>query len=236
MLIYLDVETTGVELKDRICSIGAIAVDGDEFSVCHELIHPQQKIKPHSMMINHITNEMVKERPFFKDSQAFKWLQEHNSSANTLVAHNSSFDLGMLEKEGFIWQGEIIDTLKCMRHLIPDSEQFSLQFLRYELQLYKTEQITAEELGIEIRPHSAISDALHVKMIHEYLTELADDEKLKELSNRHALIQKFTFGKYKSRYIEEIALQDRGYLEWMIHNLSDIDDDLHYSIKHYLSH
>ncbi len=235
MLIYLDVETTGVESKDRICSIGAISVDGDNLCICHELIHPQQKIKPTSMMINHITNEMIKEQPSFRESAAFSWLQERNSSTNTLVAHNSSFDLAMLEKEGFIWQGDMIDTLKCMKHLIADCEQFSLQFLRYELQLYKSEQTIARELGIQVRPHSAISDALHVKMMHEYLRDLADDSMLKELSNTYVLIQKFIFGKYKGRYIEEIASQDRGYLEWMIHNVHD-DEDLHYSIKYYLSH
>ncbi|MEA2110471.1 MAG: 3'-5' exonuclease, partial [Campylobacterota bacterium] len=79
----------------------------------------------------------------------------------------------------------------------------------------------------------AISDALHVKMMHEYLRDLADDEQLKELTHTYVLVHKFTFGKYKGRYIEEIAISDRGYLEWMLHNIHD-DEDLHYSINHYL--
>jgi len=234
MLIYIDVETTGLEVKDRICSIGIIAVEDDNTTTLFEYINPQQKLKPHAMMIHHITNEMVKKAPIFKESEAFAWLKKYNSGTNTLVAHNARFDLEMLVKEGIVWQGEVIDTLKCMKHLIEDCEEFSLQFLRYELQLYKTEQKCASDLDITINPHSAISDALHVKMMHEYLNDLADDERLKELTRTAILMQKFTFGKYKGRYIEEISMKDRGYLEWMLHNIHD-DEDLLYSIEHYLS-
>jgi DNA polymerase-3 subunit epsilon/exodeoxyribonuclease X len=234
MLIYIDVETTGLELKDRICCIGIIAVDDDgACTTLFEYINPQQKLKPHAMMIHHITNEMVKEAPIFKASEALAWLQKHNSSANTLIAHHAGFDLEMLIKEGFIWQGEVIDTLKCMKHLVEDCEAFSLEFLRYELQLYKSEQEVAERLNITITPHNAISDALHVKMVHEYLKTLADDERLIELTRTAVVMQKFTFGKYKGRYIEEIAMQDRGYLEWMLHNIHD-DEDLHYTVEYYL--
>jgi uncharacterized protein (DUF3820 family) len=70
-------------------------------------------------------------------------------------------------------------------------------------------------------------------MVHEYLKTLADDERLIELTRTAVVMQKFTFGKYKGRYIEEIAMQDRGYLEWMLHNIHD-DEDLHYTVEYYL--
>ncbi len=234
MLIYLDVETTGLARKDRICAVGAIAVENEVVSLCEALIHPQQKIRPDSMMIHHITNEAVEKKPSFNDSLVSAWLHERNQSTQTLVVHNSIFELQMLQKEGFVWQGEVIDTLKCVRHLIPDCEQFSLQFLRYELQLYRQEEAVAEALGITIRPHSALSDALHVKLLHEYLQELADNATLLTLSTTPVLIQKFHFGKYKGRYIEEIAMQDRGYLAWLLQQLDESDEDLRYSIEYYL--
>jgi len=49
------------------------------------------------------------------------------------------------------------------------------------------------------------------------------------------LIQKLDFGKYSGRYIEEITMCDRGYLEWMLSNIADLDEDLRYSIERYLS-
>ncbi len=57
MLIFLDTETTGVEVKDKICALGII-----EDSALHfELINPGKKIPPSASAIHHITNEMVKE-------------------------------------------------------------------------------------------------------------------------------------------------------------------------------
>jgi len=58
---------------------------------------------------------------------------------------------------------------------------------------------------------------------------------LVELSFKNVLIQKFGFGKYSGRYIDEISMCDRGYLEWMLGNISDLDEDLRYSIQHYLN-
>jgi len=230
MLIFLDTETTGLESSDRICSIGFIAQNESELNADYALIKAPKKVRPESSAIHHITNEMLKDKKAFADTPTVVSLKEYNTTENTLVAHNSAFDLKMLEKEGFIWQGAIIDTLKCVRHLIPECEQFSLQYLRYELRLYKREN---NVLDIVPQAHNALSDALHVKLLYEYLLEMASDEKLQELSMTPVLLSKFTFGKYKGRYIEEIAMNDRGYLEWMSGQL-DIDEDLQFTLQHWL--
>lgn len=234
MLIYLDLETTGLENKDRICAIGCIGVAGEEIETYSELLKPPRKIRPDAMALHHITNEMVQDAPSFDASQTLQWLKSHNSKENILVAHNIDFDMTMLSKEGFIWQGGIIDTLKCTKHLIAEVDQFALQFLRYELGLHKREKAEAQKLGIPLQAHTALSDAFHVKMLHAYLRDMADDGKLQELTVEQALVTKFTFGKYSGRYIEEIAMRDPGYLEWMLSNMFDMDSDLRYSVKYYL--
>lgn len=43
MLIYIDVETTGLEENDRICSLGMIVYDGEKVSKYKELIKPPKK-------------------------------------------------------------------------------------------------------------------------------------------------------------------------------------------------
>jgi len=233
VLIFLDVETTGLEPKDRICAIGIIALEPTPV-LCSELIRPPRKIRPEAMALHHITNEMVAEAPEWKQSGALGFLDARNEAGNILVGHNIEFDLQMLQREGFVWQGEVIDTLKCSRRLIEELPQYTLQYLRYELRLYRAEAARAAELGIEIRPHGALSDAFFVLLLHEYLAELAGDAKLVDLTASRALMNKFTFGKYKGRYIEEIALNDPGYLRWMLEEMFDMDEDLRYSVEHYL--
>jgi len=232
MFIYLDLETTGLEEGDRICSVGVLVDDAGRLSVKEELIKPPRKIRPEAMAVHHITNEMVKGANGFENSDISLLLTEHNRADNTLVAHNTRFDLGMLAKEGFVWQGGIIDTLKCSKHLIDEIDLFSLQYLRYELGLYRREAEEAEKIGLEIGAHRAQSDAFHVMLLHRYLNEMADDSRLQQLSTEPALIRKLSFGKHKGSYLEEVAINDAGYLRWMLEQ--DIDDDIRYSIEHYL--
>ncbi len=234
MLIYFDLETTGLEKNDRICAVGCIADDEGTVTTQSELIKPPKKIRPDAMAVHHLTNEMVKEAPPFQKSSLIKWLEKHNNTDNVLVSHNIEFDLMMLQKEGFVWQGGVIDTLKCTKHLIREIDRFALQYLRYELGLYKTEREGAEKLGISLQAHSALSDAFHVMLLHHYLRDMANDEELQELSLQQALVNKLNFGKYKGQFIEEVALRDPGYLEWMLNNMFDMDSDLRYSVKYYM--
>ncbi len=232
MQLYLDLETTGLEEPDRICSAGLI-IDNDGHTLTEEvLVKPPRKIRPEAMAVHHITNEMVKEAPAFDATNIAALLREYNSSENILVAHNISFELAMLAKEGFVWKGGVIDTLKCSRHLIDEIDRFALQYLRYELGLYRSEVKEAKALGLELKAHSALSDAFHVRLLHRYLNEMADDERLMALTTEPVLIRKFAFGKYKDHYLEEVAMNDAGYLCWMLEQ--SIDEDLEYSIKHYL--
>lgn len=230
MLIFLDTETTGLETKDRICAIGMI----EEEAVHYELINPGKKIPPAASAIHHITNEMVNDSPSFAQSAIAEKLQLFNTPENILVSHNAPFELSMLEKEGITWQGSVIDTLKCSKSLMDDLEGYGLQFLRYELRLYREEIEQFDAFGISIVPHHALSDALHTKMVLEYLLDLADIERLIDISKSHVLLTRLPFGKYAKKRIEEIALKDPGYLKWMVESLMDMDEDLRYSIEHYL--
>lgn len=234
MLIYLDLETTGLEPKDRLCSIGLIAVDGSDITTHYDLVKPPRKIRPDAMALHHITNEMVKQRSGFSESEAGRWLMAHNGKEHVLFGHNIEFDLAMLHKEGLVWQGGVVDTLKCTRLLIPECEQYGLQYLRYELGLYKGEEAVAAGMGIELTAHHALSDAFLVYRLHGYLASMADVAKLLDLTVERALVEKFTFGKHKGKYIEEVALSDPGYLQWMLAEMFDMDEDLRYSVEYYL--
>lgn len=230
MLIFFDTETTGLEINDRLCAIGLI--EGDH--VHYELINPLKKVPPAASAIHHITNEMLKEAPVFSVSKSHEKLIEFNAPETIIVSHNAPFDLAMLQKEGISWQGRVIDTLKCAKALMDDLDGYSLQFLRYELRLYRHESEFFSDYGVNIVSHNAASDALHTKMIYEYLLDLAEVETLISMSQSHLLLTRLPFGKYAKRRIEEIALKDAAYLKWMLESLMDMDEDLRYSIKYHL--
>jgi DNA polymerase-3 subunit epsilon/exodeoxyribonuclease X len=230
MVIFLDTETTGLQSGDRLCAIGFVR----EGEVHSEMINPLKKIPPATSAIHHITNEMVADAPVFNVSKSYGKLCDYNTVETILVSHNAPFDLAMLEKEGILWQGKVVDTLKCAKALMDDLEGYGLQFLRYELRLYRYEKDYFEEYGVTLLPHHPLSDALHTKMVYEYLLDLADEEQLVLLSNQRLLLTRLPFGKYAKKRIETIALKDPRYLQWMVENMIDLDEDLRYSIEHYL--
>lgn len=231
MLIFLDLETTGLSSNDKVCSIAIL----NEKNYTYELVNEGKKIPAEASSIHHITNEMIKDAHKLTQTQAWNFLEVNNSEENIVVGHNIGFDLAILASSGFTWKGKIVDTLRLTKHLLPDCENFSLQFLRYDLKLYRDEYKVSQKYGIKdaLQAHNALSDAIVLELLYDVLLEMSSLEEMLRLSLQPVLLSKFSFGKYKTRYIEEIAMSDRAYLEWMM-GLDDIDEDLRYSLEYYL--
>jgi exodeoxyribonuclease X len=234
MIIVLDLETTGLEAKDRLCAVGIITETSDGLQTHHELIKPPKKVMPSAMAVHHITNEMLADAPPFTSSKTAAFLNANNTAEHVIVGHNVEFDLAMLQKEGLVWQGQRIDTLKCAKQLIPDCEAYGLQFLRYELGLYKNETALAQQHAIPLSAHDALGDAFQTWQLYRALLEFATTDALLAMTEEVALVHKFWFGKYKGESIEQIAIQDPGYLYWMLENMLDLDSDMRHSIDYYL--
>ncbi len=223
MFIFLDTETTGKEAEDRLCQLAYKTETG---TPVNELFNPGRPISVEAMSINHITNEMVKDKPSFKGTETWQELQELlRSENNILVAHNAQFDVEMLKKEDIAPQ-KFICTLKLARYLDKDGviPLFNLQYLRYYL-----------GLNVEAQPHSAIGDIMvlealfqriHAKAVDEFGDETT--EKMVEISKSPVLIRRMPFGKHKGQKMDKVP---RDYLEWLL--TTDLDEDLEYSVKHY---
>jgi len=236
MLIFIDIETTGFEKDDRICSIGIICFSDTSYvNKSYDIVNEGKKIPSYASALHNITNEMREKKTSFKESKSYKILQEQNQEETILIVHNKDFTLSMLERSGLKWHGKIIDTQRVVKHTIAECEMFSLEFLRYELQLYKKEQTLLDECGIKdaMVAHHALCDALVIKMLYDYLLQEVSIQKMFDLSFESVLLEKFPFGKYAGRYIEEIVMSDRNYLYWML-SLENLDDDLRYSLEYYL--
>ena len=240
--VLFDTETTGNQENDRIIQVGAMVVhDKENIEIFDELCSTSVPISIEAMEVHNITPEVIEGKAPFAETRFAKVVETYNNEENYLIAHNIGFDLGMLEKEGFTNHYTLIDTVRVARHLLPDSPYHRLQYLRYALELYKTEEAEAKKLGITIKAHDAIGDVLVMKLLLSKLVALTQEQfpgvnpmqKMAELTKTPVLIKTFKFGKYKDREIEEISREDMGYLQWMYKNL-DLDEDMQYTLKQYL--
>ncbi len=241
--VLFDTETTGNQEQDRIIQVGAMIVHSKEnIEVFDELCSTDVNISIEAMEVHNITPDVIENQPPFSETAFAKKVAELNQKENYLIAHNISFDLGMLKKEGFENHYTLIDTLRCAKHLLPESPYHRLQYLRYSLELYKTEGVEANKQNITIKAHDAIGDVLVMKLLLSQLVRLTQEnyagvnpmQKLAELTQTPVMMKTFKFGKYKGREISEISGEDMGYIKWMRNNL-DLDEDMMFTLDYYLA-
>lgn len=233
-LIFFDTETTGNTENDFLCQIAY--KNGDESFV--GLYKPEVKIPPEASAVHHITNKMVADKPSFKEStdqpQIKKLFEDKDS---VVVAHNAPFDLMIIKKED-IEPKNFICTLRVARHLDPEGkiDRYNLQYLRYLL-----------DIEVEATAHDAMGDVLVLEKLFERLEKkLMDGEglnkeqaikKMIEISSHPSLLRSFNFGKHTGKKIADVAMTDRGYLEWLLAQKLEsdqVDEDWVYTLKHHL--
>ncbi|AXX89842.1 DNA polymerase III subunit epsilon [Arcobacter suis] len=236
--VLFDTETTGNQDDDKVIQFGAMIVDQKgKVEAFDELCSTDVAIKLEAMEVHNITPDLLVGKPKAVETSFYKKLEELNSNENYLIAHNISFDMGMIKKEGFVNQYQLIDTLRCAKHLFPELPYHRLQYIRYALELYKIEEIEAAKHNITIKAHDAIGDVLVMKLFLSKLVgksrEIYPDynpiEKLAELTKTPVFIQTFKFGKYKGKDVEVVAKEDPSYLNWMRSNM-ELDEDLKYTL------
>ena len=236
--VLFDTETTGNQEEDKVIQFGAMIVDkSGKVEAFDELCSSDVAIKLEAMEVHNITPDLLVGKPKAVETNFYKRLEELNTNENYLIAHNISFDMGMIKKEGFVNQYQLIDTLRCAKHLFPELPYHRLQYIRYALELYKVEETEAAKHNITIKAHDAIGDVLVMKL---FLTKLVGKcreiypdynpiEKLVDLTKTPVFIKTFKFGKHKGKDIEAVAREDAGYLNWMRTNM-ELDEDLRYTL------
>ena len=236
--VLFDTETTGNKEDDKVIQFGAMILDQKgKVEAFNEFCSTDIDIKIEAMEVHNITPDMLIGKPKATETTFYKRLEELNTNENYIIAHNITFDMGMIKKEGFVNQFKQIDTLRCAKHLFSDLPYHRLQYLRYALDLYKIEAAEAAKHNITIKAHDAIGDVLVMKLFLSKLVtkcrEIYPDynpmEKLVELTSTLVFIKTFKFGKHKGKEVEQVAKEDSGYLNWMRSNM-DLDEDLKYTL------
>jgi len=224
MFIFIDTETTGTGPADRLCQIAFKTKEG---AAVNELFNPGVPITIDAMTVHHITNEMVRGKPIFRDSAVWNQLQDLvNSDGYVMVTHNAAFDVDMLKKEG-IEPKSVICTLKLGRYFDKEGviPKYGLQYLRYYL-----------NLNIDAVPHTAWGDILVLEALFNRIhakavVEFSDDtvSKMIDVSSKPVLYRRMPFGKHKGLKMEEVPVD---YLQWLAG--TDLEEDLRYTIEQYL--
>jgi len=233
--IILDTETTGAREVDRICQLSYLVCDeqGEILEVHNDLCTPPLAISFEAMTVHHITPEMLIGTPECIETTAFKRLVELNTPDNLMVIQNAEFDLGMLAKEGMTLEMKLVDTFRVLRALHPLDTPHGLQFKRYQWGLYHKEQSLIDKLGIEIKAHDALGDVIVLKHLYEKLCEDHRIEMMIELCSQPIILEYVPFGKHKGKRFEEVALDARNDLRYMLDNF-DLDGDLRATLLHHL--
>jgi DNA polymerase-3 subunit epsilon len=151
MYAIVDLETTGGKPADEaITEIAIYKFDGneivDQFS---SLVNPQRAIQPFVVRLTGISNKMLRRAPKFYELA--KRVVEITEGC-VLVAHNASFDYGVLKKEfkrlGYKYERPTLCTVKLSKELIPGLPSYSLGKLCKSLHIPMTNR------------HRATGDAL----------------------------------------------------------------------------
>lgn len=227
--LYFDTETTDLQIKD----IMQFAFITDSNISLNLFFKPKQEISIASMAVHHITPEDVVDLEYFEDTKLPKENIDPEFKGSTLkeyiifladryiwIAHNADFDSETLKRQGLEIKDPIC-TLKLARHVLTegdkDLEHYNLQYLRYYLGLYKTED--KEHTTV----HDALSDVYFVRDLFHYLkdnTKLTI-EQMRLISKQPMMIREMTFGKYSGMTLGEIKKIDREYLEWAVQAMDD---------------
>ncbi|MBD5523799.1 MAG: DNA polymerase III subunit epsilon [Lachnospiraceae bacterium] len=162
--VVFDLETTGVSCNsDEVVEISAIKVIGgevvDEFTT---LVNPGRPIPYHASEVNGITDDMVKDSPFFEEV-LFHFLEFVGDLV--LVGHNiHTFDMKFLYRDAERFWGktignDYIDTLQIARIYLPQLSHYKLVDL-------------AKYYGIStVGAHRALNDCRMNQIVFEQLAK-----------------------------------------------------------------
>ena len=234
-LIFLDTETTGNEIgKDRLCQL-CYKVNGE---IKTGYFKPPVPISVKAMSITHITNKTVADKGTFAGSEMQKDLLSLLKDG-VLVAHNAKFDIAMLEAEGLSVPNYIC-TLRIARYFDEENKipEYGLQFLRYFLDLEVAGDGKAHDAEADVQTLFSLFERLLRKVQEKIPDETKAIEKMMEISKNPVMFKKFNFGKYKDKTVENVFLDDRRYLEWLLKTkLEDgaQDEDWIYTLQSYLN-
>lgn len=225
-IIFIDLETTGTSTTtDRIVQIAAYkkVVDGQTEKPRKYLINPTIPIPPAASEIHGITDEMVKDKPLFK--QIVKGLLEYCKGCDFCGFNILDFDVPLLSEEitraGFTWNIEGVKFFDSFR-IFRDKEK---RDLAAAVKFYTgKDHKGGHDAGEDI---AATANVFHAQLLlypdlgemsPEQLAEYCAGGRSLDLAGKIILnsegVPCFSFGKSKGTPVTK----DLGFANWMLKN------------------
>ena len=233
-LLFFDLETTGLNIAcDRIVEIAAVKVFPDgHVEEKRRYINPEMLIPKEAQDVHHITDEMVKGQPTFR--QIAKSLAQWMEGCDIAGYNSTKFDIPLLAEE-FLRAGVEFDFRK--RKLIDVQNIFHKMEQRTLVAAY------AFYCNKDLEgAHSALEDAKATyevlkAQLDKYDGTLQNDVKfLADFTTRNRLADYagrfilndndepvFNFGKYKGRKVEDVLRNEPSYYDWMMNGDFTLD-------------
>lgn len=170
-VLIVDTETTGLSAKnDRIVEIAAVEAEprtGISNRELHHVVNPHMAIPARATAIHGITDANVATAPAFEQiADELLDLIAHR----TVVAHNASFDVGMIDAE-LVRCGRptlkesnvtVVDSLEVCRALLPSKEKFTLDEV-------------CTQFGISLAGRTSHGALIDVKLLASVMPMLAQE-------------------------------------------------------------
>lgn len=225
-IIFFDLETTGINItSDRIVEISYLKVypNGKEIATTY-LVNPERPIPAEATAVHKITNEMVADKPTFKEIA--KLIAKDIEGCDIAGYNSNRFDVPLLMEE-ILRAGVEIDLSK--RKFIDVQTIFHKKEQRTLTAAYKfycgkeligahgaeaDTKATYEVLKGQLDKYDDLENSV------EFLAEFSMQNKNVDFAGRIVYndkgIEVFNFGKYKGIPVVEVFTRDLGYYSWMM--------------------
>ena len=259
-VLFFDTETTGILKgeKGEIISNGSMIqlayrkIENGKKIDKNYFFNTDTKIEIGSMAVHWIYPKLLQEKTGWKylEDDVRKELEVEFKNS-ILVAHNMDFDKDVMQKENIKMWTKLIDTLKVAKTMWSEwvlfnsewdaPEYVNLQYLRYYFELYEIKDKDGEFECTTA--HDAFGDVIVLENVFYKLFErikeklnISDAEVLeimqKITDKEFSMIKTMRIGKYRWKSFEEVAKNDRGYLEWIV--WADFTPDIKYTCNVWL--
>ena len=234
-LIIFDLETTGLDIsKDRIIQISYIKAmpDGTE-TRRNYMVNPECKLPPMITEITSITDEMLADKPTFKELAGT--LVKDFEGCDFAGFNSNRFDVPMLAEE-MLRAGQSIDFSKCrykfycgrkmeddfQAHLADQDTEATWKVLQAQLDMYDPAKQEEEDRKLEnnmdvLNEFSRQNDNVDFagRMVWGDVKG-PDGKPLLDKNGKPRKQEVFNFGKYKGMAVADVLRRDPGYYSWMI--------------------
>ena len=236
-LVVFDLETTGLDLvNDRVIQISYIKVFPDGKEERENLfVNPEKPIPAEVEELTHITNDMVKDQPTFKQLAAK--LNEKFTGCDFAGYNSNNFDIPMLAEE-FLRAGIDFDFSRCRlidamtifkkmerRNLAAAYKFYCGRKMEEDFQAHRADQDTEATLCVlmgELDMYAPGKQEEPERQLNNDMNELAEFSKTNDnVDFAGRIIMKdgketFNFGKYKGWAVADVLNRDPGYYSWML--------------------